>query len=279
MADVTQAPLQTADGRPLKAALAAAQARAKRRAFLLVLPLLAFVVLTFVIPILTMLERSFDHDGFAANAPATVAWLQANPGEPTEEAYAALVQDLAAMQKAKTAGAAGTRINYTYPGTISIFKEAAREAAKLQPPYKEAMLALDPKWGDPLLWVTFRHAASRFTTDFYMVPMDLRRTADDGLTRTDPDLRIHLQLFAKTFGLSAITGLCLVLALPDRASPGHPADAQVEPPDDPGAGRSSGPRLVRTSSWIALGQESGIINDLLWSDGGLGRRQPHPDDV
>ena len=46
MADAAEPLLTTADGRPLKAALADAQARAKRRAFLLVLPLLCFVLLT-----------------------------------------------------------------------------------------------------------------------------------------------------------------------------------------------------------------------------------------
>ncbi|NBZ86131.1 ABC transporter permease [Stagnihabitans tardus] len=266
MADVSQAPLQTADGRPLKAALAKAQARAKRRAFLLVLPLLAFVLLTFVLPILQMLQRSFYHDGFSANAPATVAWLEEHPqgSEIDETAYAALVSDLAAMQKAKTAGAAGTRINYTYPGTISIFKEAAREAAKLQPPYKAALVALDKKWEDPLLWVTFRHAASPWTTDFYMVSMDLRRSTDDGLQRAEPEMRIHLQLFVKTFGLSAlITGLCLLLAfpiahllaiLPMRKS--NLLMILVLLPFWTSL-------LVRTSSWIALGQESGIVNDIL----------------
>ncbi|MDP1578497.1 MAG: ABC transporter permease, partial [Cypionkella sp.] len=66
MVDLTAAPdmLRTADGRPLKAALAQAQRKAKWRAFFLVLPLLAFVVLTFIVPILKMLERSVNHDGF-----------------------------------------------------------------------------------------------------------------------------------------------------------------------------------------------------------------------
>ena len=59
--------LTTADGRPLKAALATAQARAKRKAFFLVLPLLLFIVLTFIIPIGQMLQRSMYHDGFSAN--------------------------------------------------------------------------------------------------------------------------------------------------------------------------------------------------------------------
>ncbi|HEX9857324.1 MAG TPA: ABC transporter permease, partial [Paracoccaceae bacterium] len=66
MADLTAAgdmKLTTADGRPLKSALAAAQGRARRRAFLLVLPLLAFVLMTFILPIGQMLKRSVYHDG------------------------------------------------------------------------------------------------------------------------------------------------------------------------------------------------------------------------
>ena len=116
MAEAATELLTTADGRPLKAALAAAQSRAKRRAFLLVLPLLFFVLLTFVVPIGYMLKRSVEHDGFSASAPALDAWFAENPGfdpaNPPEEAYAALVSDLARMQVEKTTGMAGTRINY-----------------------------------------------------------------------------------------------------------------------------------------------------------------------
>ena len=52
---MTETLLRTADGKPLKAALARAQSNARRRAFLLVLPLLAFVLITFVVPIGQML--------------------------------------------------------------------------------------------------------------------------------------------------------------------------------------------------------------------------------
>ena len=57
MTEATTELLTTNDGRQLKAALATAQARAKRRAFLLVLPLLIFVLLTFLVPIGYMLKR------------------------------------------------------------------------------------------------------------------------------------------------------------------------------------------------------------------------------
>ena len=71
--------LKTADGRPLREALVAAQARSKRRAFLLVFPLLVFVLLTFLIPIGYMLKRSFEHDGLSKSSPTLTAWFQANP--------------------------------------------------------------------------------------------------------------------------------------------------------------------------------------------------------
>ena len=167
--------LTTADGRPLKAALAAAQARARRRAFLLVLPLLAFILLTFVVPIGYMLQRSFQHDGFAASAPNVAAWFSENPTGtvPDEAAYAALVADLTQMQVDKTPGMAGTRINYTLPGSISLFKAAARSAKDLTPPFQASLLALDKAWENPALWAAMRDASSTVTADFYKVAVDL----------------------------------------------------------------------------------------------------------
>ena len=95
-------------------------------------PLLVFVLLTFLIPIGYMLKRSIEHDGFSKSSPTLTAWFQANPDfdhrNPPEGAFAALVTDLAQMQADKNTGMAGTRINYTAPGSISLFKKGAREA-------------------------------------------------------------------------------------------------------------------------------------------------------
>ena len=121
--------LLTADGRPLKSALAEAQSRARRRAFLLVLPLLVFVLLTFLVPIGYMLKRSFEHDGFSTSAPALSAWMAANPdldyANPPEEAYAALVQDLARMQVDKTTGMAGRASTIRFPARSACSRRGA----------------------------------------------------------------------------------------------------------------------------------------------------------
>ncbi len=266
--------LTTADGRPLRAALAAAQSRAKRRAFLLVLPLLFFVLLTFLVPIGYMLKRSIEHDGFSAAAPALDAWFTANPGfdpaNPPEEAYAALVQDLAQMQVEKTSGIAGTRINYSVPGTISLFKKGAREATTLVAPFKESLLALDAQWGKPALWRGMSAASSAYTTEFYKVASDWKLT-DDGWARGGDKERIYLYLFFKTFLISGlITLICLLIAFPV-------SHLLATLP----LAKSSllmilvllpfwTSLLVRTTAWIALLQEQGIVNDLLVGLGLIG---------
>ena len=125
-----------------------------------------------------------------------------------------LASDLALMQKEKTTGMAGTRINYTVPGTISLFKAGARAAKDMQPPYKEAMLTLDPAWGAPELWYAMESASSELTTDFYKVAAD-RKLTETGWERGDDKQRIYLYLFFKTFLVSGIiTVICLLLAFP-----------------------------------------------------------------
>jgi putative spermidine/putrescine transport system permease protein len=264
------AALQTADGRPLKVALAQAERRARWRAFLLVLPLLAFVVLSFIVPIGQMLQRSAYNDMFSKNAPTLGRWFSEHPqgAEIDESAYAALVADLVTMQNAKTSGEAGLRVNFTFPGTASMFKIGGREAVNMQPPFKDKMVALNPLWGEPRLWASLRSASSPWTTDFYMVSSDLKRSADGNFERVAPEQRIYAYLFVKTFVLSAvITGICLLLAFPIAhllstlpTSKSNLLMILVLLP-------FWSSLLVRTTSWIALLQQQGVINDGLVASG------------
>ena len=272
MSDATSQ-LTTADGRPLKAALATAQARARRKAFFLVAPLLLFVLITFILPIGQMLTRSLYHDGFSAVTPNLGQWFAANPEgtEPDEAAFAALAADLAKMKADKTAGEAGTRMNYTVPGTRSLFTSTARGADKLQPPFKEALLAEDKKWGDPIIWTAMRAASSPWTTDFYLIATDRQRTADGGIEKVPENERIYLWLFGKTFVLSGlITFICLLLAFPIAhllaTLPMAKANLLMILVLLP----FWTSLLVRTTSWIVLLQGQGVVNNILVSLGIVG---------
>ena len=258
--------LTTADGRPLKSALARAQARARRRAFLLVAPLLLFVVVTFIVPIGQMLHRSVYNDGFSANMPQLTAWFDENPRstEPDEAAFAALAADLKSAAAAKTVAIAGTRVNYEMAGTRSLFTSAGRRAKDLDPPYREAILKLDAKWGDPELWGTMRNVASSYSANFYLAALDLARDKDGQIVRAPEDRRVYVMLYQRTFLLSAgITLACLILAfpvahllatLPLRWS--NILMILVLLPFWTAL-------LVRTTSWIVLLQGQGVINNVL----------------
>lgn len=269
--------LKTADGRPLRAALARAQARARRRAFLLVVPLLAFVVLTFVLPIGQLLRQSVENLDFVEfrdvgtneTFPVMVnlrSWFDSNPlgTEPDESAYAALAADLVQLKILKAGGSVGQRVNFDFPGARSLFTSTVRGADRLSPPYREALLALDPEWGTPKLWQSMRAASSGWTGDFYLAALD--RTRDElGRIRPVPEERqIYVKLYLRTFGLSLlITGICLVLAfpvahllatLPLRTS--NLLMILVLLPFWTSL-------LVRTTAWMALLQEQGVVNNTL----------------
>ena len=263
----TDGTLTTADGRPLARALARSQRRAKRRAFLLVLPLLAFILITFVVPIGQMLQRSFYNDGFSANMPQISAWFANNPrGTPPDDAaWTALATDLQASAEERSIGVVGTRINYDVPGTRSLFTSTGRKVRRgLEPPYKETLLAIDEQWQSPQLWSAMRNAATPYTGNFYLAALD-RTRADDGSIEQVPERQqVYVMLFMRTFWLSLlITGLTFVLGfpvahllatLPMRKS--NLLMILVLLPFWTSL-------LVRTTSWMVLLQQQGVINDLL----------------
>ncbi len=258
--------LRTANGTPLKAALARASRRARLRAFLLVAPLLLFIVVTFVLPIGQMLHRSVHNDAFSAHMPALGAWFAANPRgtAPDEAAFAALAEDLRAAAAARSIGTVGTRINYEVPGTRSLFTSTARNAARLAPPYREALLAHNPDWGRADVWAAMRGASSAYSASFYLAALDLRRTPEGAVVRVEPGQRIYGQLFLRTFVLSAaITLICLALGFPVAhllaTLPLRRANLLMILVLLP----FWTSLLVRTSAWIVLLQGQGVVNNVL----------------
>ncbi len=260
------APITAADGTPLRIALARATRRARIRAFLLVAPLLAFILVTFAFPIAQMLYRSVNNTAFSDNMPNLVSYFENNEisGVPGEAAFAALVADLKAAKKTRKVGVVGTRVNYEFPGTRSLFTSAGRKAKRLQPPYKEAVLKLHKHWGSVRLWTTMQRVAQPHNLAFYMAAIDMTYDDAGNLVSVSEDRRIYVPLFIRTLWLSAlIAGLCLLLAfpvahllatLPLRYS--NLLMIFVLLPFWTSL-------LVRTTSWIVLLQSQGVFNDIL----------------
>lgn len=264
--DLATATTLTERPRALKLALARAKSGARWRAFLLVLPLLAFVFITFVVPIGQMLHRSIHNAAFSANMPQISAWFAENPrGTPPDEfAYSALVADLVGAAEARTIGVAGTRVNYELSGMRSLFTSAGRRVASLEPPFSESLPALNSAWASEELWSAMRNVSAAYTADFYLAAVDLARAADGSVVSVVDERRIYIDLFVRTLLLSLlITGICLLLGFPIAhllaTLPMRYANLLMILVLLP----FWTSLLVRTTAWIAILQGQGVINSSL----------------
>ena len=154
--------LLSADGRPLKQSLSRSLRQQKIRALLLIAPLLIFIFVAFIMPIVSMLSRSVENDLVSKTLPQTVQALQswdALSGElPSEPVYAAFALDIQNAAKAKAHTKVGLRLNYEKSGIASLFKKTARKAKKWDiqndGPFKDKLIKVHKGWGETEVWKT-----------------------------------------------------------------------------------------------------------------------------
>ena len=94
----SDAPLLAADGTPLKEKLARTTRRMKMRAFLLTVPLVLFLLVSFVLPIGQMLYRSLHNptgSNVMPNFTAVIKDWDANQGIPSDDIIEVFVKDMA----------------------------------------------------------------------------------------------------------------------------------------------------------------------------------------
>ena len=237
---------------------------------MLVLPLLSFIVIAFVVPIALILFNSVYNDAISKNLPQTIQALKSWEDlsvAPGEAAYSALVQDLISSRKDKknrTDGKIATRVNREKAGMLSLIKKTARRAQRFKPPYKEALIKVDKRWGEPAVWQIIKRESSPYTASFYMAALDLKYNDQSEIVGRDEDVSIYITLFTRTLWISAlITLLCTLLGFPVAyllaTIPTRIANLLMILVLLP----FWTSLLVRTTSWIVLLQTHGPINDLL----------------
>ena len=259
-------PITAADGTPLKKKLAQALFRSRLRATGLVLPLLAFVMASFVIPILALMWQGVYNDTFARYTPNLTQELQKWDGvsQPSEEMFVALVADIKIARKDKTIGRIATRVNQELPGTRSLFTSTARKIKRVAPPYADSMLKINKKWGQLDVWQAMKLTSQSLTPGFYATSLDKKYTVDQGFINQVENRQIYVKLFWRTLLISgSVMLLCLLLGypvayllatLPLRYS--NLLMIMVLLPFWTSL-------LVRTTAWIAILQSQGVVNDVL----------------
>ena len=263
--------LLSADGTPLKKSLSRSLRQQKIRALLLISPLLIFILVAFIMPIVSMLSRSVENDLVSQTLPATVSAIQswdALSGElPDELVYKAFAQDIQNAAKAKVHTKVALRLNYEKSGIASLFKKTARKAKKwdieTDGPFKEKLIEVHKGWGEVEVWQTIKTHSPRYTSGYFLNAIDMRKTAE-GADFQPEDKTILIKLFQRTLVMSLIiTFSCILLGYPVAwllaNLPMRQANLLMILVLLP----FWTSLLVRTSAWKVMLQQQGVINDIL----------------
>jgi len=250
----------------LKRQLQRANRLARWKALGLVAPLLVFLLVTFIVPIFSMLTRSAYAPVFADVMPQVSEAVQAWDGEgvPDETVFVALVADMTAARANRTMGQAATRMNYEIPGTRSLMMRSARRVAQLDAPYGQSLPAFDARWGERDTWAAIKRVSQPVTATFYLSAVDRTFNADGAIVLNAEEQRLYVQLFWRTLWVSALVmGLCLLLGFPIAYLMAHMPPARANLLMILVLLPFWTSLLVRTTAWIALLQTQGVLNDLL----------------
>ena len=249
----------------LRQALSRAEARRKWRAFALTLPLLVFLLLTLLVPIVALLQRAVENPEVANALPTTIEALHGwdRREAPGPAAYAALVQDLARLPDSADAGALARRLNADVPGARSLVMGAFRALPLQGTPesIRAQLLDKDPRWAEAPLWRAIARNGARWTPDYLLASVDLQRNALGQVERMPEEQRAYGGILLRTFHISLVATLvCLLLgyplawwlaSLPTRAA--NVLMILVLVPFWTSI-------LVRVAAWIVLLQSEGLVN-------------------
>ncbi len=263
--------LLSADGTPLKKSLNRSLRQQKMRALLLIAPLLIFILVAFIMPIVSMLSRSVENELVGKTLPLTVQSIQswdALSGElPDESVYKAFAQDIQNAAKAKVHTKVALRLNYEKSGIASLFKKTARKAKKwdikTDGPFKEKLIKVHKGWGEVEVWQTIKTHSPAYTSGYFLNAVDMRKTAQ-GADWQPEDKTILIKLFQRTLIMSLIiTFSCIILGYPVAwllaNLPMRQANLLMILVLLP----FWTSLLVRTSAWKVMLQQQGVINDVL----------------
>ncbi len=256
--------------RDLKRRLRKAERSRQLGALALVLPLLAFRLVTFLVPISGMLWRAVEDEDVRQVLPRTIAALAQWNGQdlPAEAAFGALAEDIIAAREAGNLAVAARRLNYAVNGFRTVLTSTARklDAVPKQGTAKDMLIALNPAWGERATWAAIKGASGPVTSFYLLSALDLKRDVDGAVTAMPADQALYVDVFIRTLVISvSVTALCLIFGFPvayllAALKPKHsnllmicvllPFWTSL---------------LVRTCAWIVLLQSNGVVNDgLRW---------------
>ncbi|HRE61994.1 MAG TPA: ABC transporter permease [Micropepsaceae bacterium] len=252
----------------LAAALERASRRRRLKGLALALPLMLFLGFFFIAPLGAMLMRSLHSPDVAEALPQTLMALEAwdaSAGPPGDAAYEALVAELRAAVANDTVNRIAGRLKFERAGARALIVKTARALSQeRQGSARDILIAVDRQWGTNAPWAAIAISGREWSIAYYVQALDLRYDDTLAIVQEVDGQRIYLLLFLRTAWVSlTVTLLALVLGFPvawllAHARP-HISDMLMVLVLLPFWTSI----LVRTTAWIAMLQQQGVVNDML----------------
>ncbi len=255
----------TTDGIPLEESLKKAEKKNKIKAFLLVLPLLLFLIITYIFPIGDMLFRSVDDRMVTKMLPKTYKAMEEWDGRelPSEQVFEAFYLDYKILVEEKTFGKLATQLNYEKNGFKSILKKLKRKMKNFEEGnYKEQIMEVHKRWANVEYWRAIKRRSPEYTYSKYLKGIDMFENEQKKIVNVPEDRRIHRILWLRTLEVAFfVTVLCFLMAYPIAhllaTLPMKYSNLLMICVLLP----FWTSLLVRTASWMILLQQQGIVND------------------
>jgi len=255
----------TSDGIPLEKSLKKAEKINKFKALLLVVPLLLFLIITYIAPIGELLTRSVDDKMVTNMLPKTFEAMKKWDGQelPSEEVFASFLSDYKVLVKAKTQGKLGQRLNKEKNGFNSILKKLIRKMKTFEEGnYKEQIMSVHKRFGDVSYWRAIKRTAPPYTVAKYLKAVDMYTDENGDIVQVEEGRRIYKKLWVRTLQVALFVTLFtflmgypiahLLATIPMKYS--NLLMICVLLPFWTSL-------LVRTASWMILLQQQGLVND------------------
>ncbi len=255
----------------LKAQLQRAERRKQIRSVMLVMPLVVFICVTFAFPLVEMLYRSVDNQAVPQAFPNTAESIEQwdYQGLPTLATQQIFLAELKQAHQDKSLPKLASRLNIEVSGMRSLLMKTGRKLNKAEalPETLDEIQKLDKRWAKPQYWSAIKTLSSPYTLSYYLAALDMRYDESGSITMQPETRQVYVDLFMKTFGMSlAITVICLVMAYPVSYLLANLPDKKANLLLIVVLLPFWTSLLVRTTSWIVLLQNQGVLNDLLiWS--------------
>ncbi len=238
--------------------------------WLLLTPLLIFILVVFIGPIGALLLRAVQSVEVSEGLPQTAAHIIEWDGDklPDDRFFESITLDLANSETRTKRASAARRLNYELPGYRTLIMRTARKLQSIDlttaTDHRALLIELDQRWGQREYWLALKRATPELTPYYLLAALDMKVDDDNSIARADPQQQIFIKIILRSLWIAfVVTLLCFLIAYPVAnfmltASPILRALTLISVLLPFWTSL-----LVRTSAWIVILQREGMVNQTL----------------